>query len=315
MAGVLDFGRVGMVMRNDWSADTQYERLDVVKYKGGAWAAVSTSVAVGTPPSVLGGWMNLVQGRETLNADTTFYVRPDGNDNNDGGANTSASAFKTPQGAVNSLLRYDFQGYSPTISIADGTYPSLAINWQFLSCGAAAVYIEGQGANTILTNQSGENYVTTCAGTRVIFKRIKCSAMAGSYVRCFQAMQGSTVTIENCYSVGTADALGVQSVSGSTISCIAHGLSGSFSRALSAMDLSQLVASGLCTVSGSVSQGFAYSTTGSFLNSTTTFSGSMTGPRYNASLRGLIYVGGAGVNFFPGSVAGSADAATGGLYV
>jgi hypothetical protein len=53
---------------------------------------------------------------------TTFYVRPDGNDNNSGFANDPADAFLTISGAVYNIgARYISQS-AITIRVADGTY-------------------------------------------------------------------------------------------------------------------------------------------------------------------------------------------------
>jgi hypothetical protein len=61
--------------------------------------------------------------RRRLTANTTFYVRTDGNDANDGSANTSGAAFLTLQGAWDYVKqRIDLAGWLVTIQIADGTY-------------------------------------------------------------------------------------------------------------------------------------------------------------------------------------------------
>jgi hypothetical protein len=60
--------------------------------------------------------------RERLSAGRTYYVRTDGNDANDGSANDAAHAFLTIQHGVNIAKALDFDGYTVTIQIADGTY-------------------------------------------------------------------------------------------------------------------------------------------------------------------------------------------------
>jgi hypothetical protein len=53
-------------------------------------------------------------------ADITYYVRPDGNDNNDGLSNTAGGAFKTITKAISiipHIVNHNF-----TINVADGTY-------------------------------------------------------------------------------------------------------------------------------------------------------------------------------------------------
>jgi hypothetical protein len=57
-----------------------------------------------------------------LTADTTFYVRTDGNDSNTGLANTSGAAWLTIQKAINYLLATDLGGFTATIQLGDGTY-------------------------------------------------------------------------------------------------------------------------------------------------------------------------------------------------
>ncbi len=59
---------------------------------------------------------------EVLTANRTYYVRPDGNDNNDGLTNTPSGAFRTIQRAVNQAYTVNCNRYIITIQVADGTY-------------------------------------------------------------------------------------------------------------------------------------------------------------------------------------------------
>jgi hypothetical protein len=65
-----------------------------------------------------------VGGRTLLTADTTFYVRPGGNDTTgDGSANDDAHAFATPHGALTWLIEnVDGNGYFVKIKHSTGTY-------------------------------------------------------------------------------------------------------------------------------------------------------------------------------------------------
>jgi hypothetical protein len=61
--------------------------------------------------------------KERLGTDRIFYVRTDGNDNNNGLSNTAAGAFKTIQHAcdvISSTL--DLNGHNVTVNVADGSY-------------------------------------------------------------------------------------------------------------------------------------------------------------------------------------------------
>lgn len=61
--------------------------------------------------------------RNTLTANTTFYVATTGNDTNDG--LTSSTPWLTIQHAFNILQNtYDFAGFTVTVQVADGTYTS-----------------------------------------------------------------------------------------------------------------------------------------------------------------------------------------------
>lgn len=60
--------------------------------------------------------------RISLVADTTFYVRTDGSDSNDGLTDSAGGAFLTIQAAVDNLQNYDCSSYVPTIQVQDGTY-------------------------------------------------------------------------------------------------------------------------------------------------------------------------------------------------
>jgi hypothetical protein len=57
-----------------------------------------------------------------LTADTTFYVRTDGNNANTGLANSAGGAWATAQYAADMMGKIDANGYAITVQFADGTY-------------------------------------------------------------------------------------------------------------------------------------------------------------------------------------------------
>jgi hypothetical protein len=75
---------------------------------------------------------------------TVFYVRPDGNDNNSGFANTPAEAFLTIQGCINAVRVRYIALKQITIRVADGYYTSGGVAYgQYIS----SIVIVGNTAN------------------------------------------------------------------------------------------------------------------------------------------------------------------------
>ena len=90
-------------------------------------------------------WETVAAGREVLTAARTYYVRTDGNDSNDGLADTSGRAFLTLQKAWNTICGLDLCGFIPTIKVADGTYTAgvTGLRQPFNSMGNNQVWITG----------------------------------------------------------------------------------------------------------------------------------------------------------------------------
>jgi hypothetical protein len=80
---------------------------------------------------------NIATTIRVLTANTTVYVRPDGNDNNDGSANDAAHALKTNAGVVKWVNTTDQNNYSLTIRYAAGS------NYGALEIGASDSSIHG----------------------------------------------------------------------------------------------------------------------------------------------------------------------------
>jgi hypothetical protein len=68
-----------------------------------------------------------------LAADTTYYVRSDGNDANTGLTNTAGGAFATKQHAINVAAALDLNGHNLTIQVGAGadTTGTVVVNYEF----------------------------------------------------------------------------------------------------------------------------------------------------------------------------------------
>ena len=81
-----------------------------------------------------------------LTADTTYYVRQDGSDNNNGLANTAAGAFRTIARAMQQMNYIDANKFAVTIQIGDGTWTEKTTNGTALG-GSAVIEIEKRPIN------------------------------------------------------------------------------------------------------------------------------------------------------------------------
>lgn len=264
--------------------------------------------------------------REFLTAARTYYVNnANGNDANDGLAAGSGRAFKTIQKAYDTICaNLDLAGYTVTIQIADGTYaPSSGVNALLVSkswTGGGSIVVQGNSttpANVLLSTTSADVIRVTAplpgALTVKDFKLQATTAGYGIVLTSPGVLQFGNINFGAVPGVqimtSAAGAL-LKGISNYTISGggITHGLAGSPS--------SFQVAGITVTLTGTpaFASSFAQASGGGVMDwSGTTFSGSATGPRYSALINGVIYTGGAGSNFFPGSSAGSTS--SGGQYL
>jgi hypothetical protein len=112
---------------------------------------------------------SLAGGRELLTGDRTYYVRTDGSDSNTGLVNSSGGAFLTVQAAENAARRIDFNGYTVTISLGDGTYTAGATVGQKVGQAGASSYrftsTSGSAANVIIDSTVGDAFACNAACT------------------------------------------------------------------------------------------------------------------------------------------------------
>lgn len=243
------------------------------------------------------------------------YVRPDGNDNNSGRANTAAEALKTISAAIKALKRYVLSDAEGVIQLGSpGNYAapgSVSVNGTISIVGNPAA-IEGY----IIENSSGDsNLVNVAAGTvNLIGVKLRNVSSASAVLG---GVSGGRAKTENTVLEST--------ISSALIASVAYGgaitlnnntiIRGSALSALRAATGGQILVGGTITFESAVySDATAYASTGGgiFASTSGAAAGSATGKRYSAITNAVITVAGGGVNFFPGTVAGTT--ANGGYY-
>lgn len=276
-------------------------------------------------------YANMSSVRTLLNAPLTLYV------NNTTGADTNSglapgTPFKTIQAAINAMYRnFDFNGNPGSISVANGSYVvatgpntwaavfsgqpvgmSSAINLTGNTASPGSVTIGVTNGNGILA-QLGANVIVAGFTVTTTGSNIGLVASAGYGI---SALNGAYLSISNCVigSCGTSQLWcatgsflvinGPLTLTGTTLFPISVGFNGTLWANSTTVTVSALVASGGAFASAS----FA----GVMEAVSMVFIGTATGPRYAASLNGVINTGSGNANYFPGSLAGSA--VTGGQY-
>lgn len=241
-----------------------------------------------------------------------------GNDANDGVSNTAGRAMATIQGAVNRAFSYPPSQYTITIHVADGTYNETV---------STPVY---SGPNLIITgNAATPSNVIVNGGTSKCFQaqgpnsltvnNLKVQNSAGGVDQYgFYATAGATIFTSN--TVSGAIQSYVFCGSGGTMVPGSHAFSGNCGGYFYATIGGQvLLPSGAVytistpiTLSGASAQASQAGTVKAATPQPTFVGSSTTGPRYSATLNGIIYTQGGGAGFFPGTSAGSVS--SGGQY-
>lgn len=246
--------------------------------------------------------------RPLLSANRTYYVRTDGSDSNTCLTNSSGGACLTIQGAVDKAAAIDFNGFTVTIQIADGTYTGvvsvppmtgqkapddLVIKGNNSTPANVVVSVTAANAFSLIagraqiqdleirTTSSGMGIAVSESGVAYI-SNIRCGAIA---YYCLTATQGGSIAAVGDFAV-TSSAFGV---------------------ALAQTGGSISLESRTITVSGSPTWGTSFLTAqmnGTILIVNTSFSGSATGNRVTATSGGVI------INTSAGTIPGNSSGTT-----
>ncbi|WP_027523340.1 hypothetical protein [Bradyrhizobium sp. Ec3.3] len=252
--------------------------------------------------------------RPTLKRNTTIYVRTDGNDGNDGSANDSAHALATPQAAVNLAFKYGPSPFTMTIVIGAGTFTGGMITPFYLGPN---IVVQGAGSGSTIFDGGASNYACAVQGPNTMtVSGIKCQSSSGpAGAALFSASYGATLTTNNTASGSCGGAVFQASRSGNVV-VGNHTFSGNcyaafWSNYAGIMQWTQGVT---LTISAPITVSIAFAMAGAagtmgVPSPAPTFSGAgnVTGPKYTCGGAAGIDSGGNGVNYFPGSSAGSTN--------
>jgi hypothetical protein len=258
------------------------------------------------------------QFREKLTADRTYYVRTDGNDVNDGLANTSGGAFLTIQKAIDTAASLDLGIYNVSITIGSGTFDGATLK-SFVGAGRINIAGQGVGSTTVRAIASGgTGYCfgnTTTAGHDGVYSisQLKMeSVVSGRQLLDFIYGFNAQVVFGNVEFGASPSASHIRAGRGAIVTNASQPYSitgGGVSHAVSVEGGQIRFQSATITLTGTPAFSGPFADAqrgGSIAAFGNTFSGSATGARYNAVNAGGIYVAGAGTTYLPGNSAGTA---------
>jgi len=281
---------------------------------------------------LLGGGLARSEVPKIPTADIVLYVRTDGNDNNDGGANTAARAFLTIQKAIDTVTaRYATSAsfsvrivlgiagtyaaakndrYPGSITIEGGGGGSYFITSGDVSIGAPCSFasrtgrVTLKGVNLINTAASGFAVSAAALGGYLFLDAISITSPLSnsSYVPIYIAERG-VLSLSTSFVLNGGDG-----TTRTMRTCVQVGTGGVFNGAPAAMTAFIATTNFIAGFVEAQMSGVAI-----FAGISLSPAGSFPGPRYSVYANGVINTYGGGANFFPGSSAGSA--ATGGQYL
>jgi hypothetical protein len=308
-------GFAATVVRYEWLNSHQEELAHVVETAGLTLNKTDNT-------QLLQALNKLFVPRTLVTANMTIYVSPTGNDANSG--LTAGTAFLTIAAAINAVYRrYDWNGFSCLIQLADGTYPFTTANgWQAYFAGtpfgmnAFGLTLRGnpsQPQNVVLSATNAncigvdrllmyvDGITTKATGpswTLTTAQGIGLGVSRGGYV---QATNCRFDVTGGMFALRT-DAGGYIILSGSNIAITGSGQYAVFSGVAGLI----YTAGATINVTGlSATNQVFMADQGRMELYTTTWVGSATGQRYWAINCGCFQVNGAGATYLPGSTAGT----------
>ncbi len=259
-------------------------------------------------------WVVLLEGlpamRELLTADRTYYVRTDGSDSNTGLVNSAGGAFLTIQHAFDVVAAtLDFGSHVVTIQVGTGTYTTgLHVGVTWVGGGTLTVHGDTVTPSNVFLNTSADAFkIDSIVAGVITIGGFKLAVSAGQAINLATA---GIVYVDAAMEFGTCSGyhMTANAPGGQLIPFGAYTISGNANIHQGASNDAVFINLSTVTVSGTpaFATAFAIASLGGVLDaSSSSYSGSATGTRFIVDDNGVIYTGGGGANFFPGSVAGS----------
>lgn len=298
LAAVIDGAWEEIPPREGWQAFVLDQGRALV-FDGDIWAALASA------------------GRERLNAARTYYVRADGNDANDGLANTSGGAVATIQADINLASALDLNGHDVTVQVANGTWTGTVRFRSLIGDGTLILLGDETTPSNVYLNVAGANAIAAQAVSgRFSVRGLKIET-SGSGHAIAAAGTGVHLTFRNV-DFGTVANSHLFAEAGATIECIGnYAITGNAERHANALLRAEvnLRNSGV-TLTGTpaFSLAFCNATRLSVINANgMTFTGSATGKRYDATGNAVIFTSSGGASYLPGDIGGTT--ATGAQYL
>jgi hypothetical protein len=253
-------------------------------------------------------------GRELLTANRTYFVRSDGNDSNDGLANSAGGAFATIQKAIDIAAGLDLGIFDVTINVGAGTYAPIILK---RCVGAGSIIIVGDEttpANVHLTSAASGAHIVTGTGFVTVYhlRGMKLSATEAGTRRLIHLIGAGFLFFQNIDCGASSEHMRVDAWA--TLEATGnYTISAGANRHWFVQAGNLRIFSKTITLTGTpaFSTEFCFSERlGLATVQGNTFTGAATGKRYTVEINGVIFTNGGGATYLPGNAKGSA--ATGG---
>lgn len=252
--------------------------------------------------------------REVLTANRTYYVRTDGSNSYTGLVDSAGGAFLTIQKALDVCATIDFNGFTVTVQVGDGTYTgAIIVPVTVGQAGVGNFILQGNSGTpaNVLISVTSADAINCPNGSRITIKDFEIrTTTSGFAINCGGTLAWNNIRFGACaWSQILAQGGGFAYNTGN------YAITGGAQRHWHASHGGNVqVSNATVTISGTpaFSDEFALATQGIIRAFTNTYSGSATGKRYEADMNGSIQTFGAGATALPGNVAGTV--ARGGQY-